>query len=149
MDKTTVHTNIIDELKQGKTVTYFTVGVSMRPLLMERKTHVFIAPLDCAKNGDILLYVRENGSLVLHRCIRQDADCYFMRGDNTYGLEKIRKEQAIGVVMHIYRKGKTFATDCVAYRVYVCLWRLLYPTRFVLKFMKEIIRKLIKGVTNI
>ncbi len=146
MSKNIIYTNIIEQLKQGKPVTYFTVGTSMWPLLIERKTHATITPLNDAKNGDILLYIRKNGSLVLHRCIKQDADCYFLRGDNTYGFEQIRKEQAVGVVTHIYRKGKTFDTKNTAYRMYVYSWRLLYPSRLVLKTIKNIIQKMIKGV---
>ncbi len=139
------HTSITEELKSGKTVTYFTVGVSMRPLLAERKTHVMIAPLEnAAKNGDILLYVRKNGALVLHRLMKQDESFYYMRGDNTYGLERIEKAQAFGVVTHIYRKGKTFDVQNKAYRAYVVLWRALYPCRWLLFKAKAIFRRLLK-----
>ncbi len=135
-------TTIAGELKSGKTVTYFTVGVSMRPLLTERKTHVMIAPLEKAENGDILLFVRKNGALVLHRCIRQDNDFYYMRGDNTCGFERIRKEQAIGIVTHIYRKGKCFSVkDSKPYRAYVFLWWFLYPCRWLLSKMKTELRR--------
>lgn len=134
-----IHTTIADELKNGKNVTYFTLGISMRPLLYERKTHVMISPLVNAENGDILLYARKNGVLVLHRCIKQDTNHYYMRGDNTYGLEQIKKEQAIGVVTYIYRKGKTFNVDNMFYKTYVYLWQLLYPIRWT---MQKIISKI-------
>ncbi len=139
-----VHTSITEELKSGKTVTYFTVGVSMRPLLTERKTHVMIAPPGKVKNGDVLLYVRKNGALVLHRLIKQDESSYYMRGDNTYGLECIEKAQALGVMTYIYRKGKTFDVKNKAYRAYVVLWRALYPCRWLLFKAKAIFRRLLK-----
>ncbi len=138
-------TTIVEELESGKTVTYFTIGVSMRPLLSERKTHITISPLGKAKNGDILLYIRKNGTYVLHRCIKQDERFYYMRGDNTYGLERIEKEQAVGVVTHIYRKGRYFdVKKNGAYRAYVVLWRLLYPFRLILFKAKAAMRRLLK-----
>lgn len=127
-----VHTSIEAELQSGRTVTYFTVGISMRPLLAERKTHVVIAPFKEAKNGDILLFKRENGVKVLHRCINQDKDFFYMRGDNTCGLEAIETKQVLGIVTHIYRKGKLFSvSESRAYRAYTVLWRLIYPCRWV------------------
>ncbi len=137
------HTSIAKELKEGKTVTYFTVGVSMRPLLIERETNVMIAPLKAASKGDILLYIRKNGTNVLHRCIKQDNSFYYMRGDNTYGLECIKKEQAIGIVTHIYRKGKTFdVKGSKSYKAYVVLWHLLYPFRWFLFKLKAVVGRL-------
>lgn len=139
----TTHTTIANELRAGKTVTYFTVGSSMKPLLVQRKTHVTVAPLKEAKNGDILLYIRKNGSRVLHRCIKQDGGCYYMRGDNTCGLERIKKEQALGVVTHIYRKGKCFnVKKSKPYLAYVALWRLLYPCRWFVYKLKGLLRRL-------
>ncbi len=137
--------NITAELSAGKTITYFTVGISMRPLLRERKTHVTIAPVAEAHRGDILLYARKNGSLVLHRCRKTDAEHYYMRGDNTYGSECIKKEQAIGVVTHIYRRGKYFEVKtCKIYKAYTALWNLIYPMRWFLRKCKNAARRLIQ-----
>ncbi len=137
-------TTIAEELKSGNTVTYFTVGVSMRPLLAERETHVMIAPLEAAKNGDILLYIRANGQYVLHRLIKQDARFYYMRGDNTYGLERIEKAQATGAVTHIYRKGKCFSVDNKKYKMYVCVWNIIYPLRWCFWKLKALMKKILK-----
>ncbi len=131
MDDEVRRTTIAEELAQGKTVIYFTVGVSMQPLLFERRTHVTIAPLKGgARNNDILLYLRKNGAQVLHRLIKQDEAFFYMRGDNTYGLERIAKSQAIGVVTSIYRNGKQIDTERNwRYKGYVLLWRVNYPLR--------------------
>ncbi len=123
------YSSIAEELKNGRTVTYFTLGVSMRPLLRERQTHVMMAPLVQVSEGDILLYIRRGGAYVLHRCIRQEEEYLYMRGDNTYGLEQIRKEQAIGVVTHIYRNGRTFSVENKWYQWYVRFWNISYPLR--------------------
>ncbi len=136
-------TTIVDELKSGKTVTYFTVGESMRPLLCERKTHVTVVPLDFARRGDIVLYVRKNGVLVLHRLMKIDGEAYYMRGDNTCGLERIDKSQAIGKVTHIYRKARQFSVEkSASYKVYVTLWRVIYPCRWLLQKAAAVLRRL-------
>ncbi len=135
--------SITAELEQGRAVTYFTVGVSMRPLLIERATHVTVAPLAQANNGDILLYIRKSGDLVLHRCIKQNEHCYFMRGDNTFGLEKIAKAQAVGVVTYVFRKGRQIDVNRnSAYKLYVAVWRAIYPFRWVLQKFKSVLRRL-------
>ncbi len=137
-------TTILDELRSGKTVTYFTVGISMKPLLSERKTHVTVAPLSGdAKRGDILLYMRKGGALVLHRCIKLDGDAYFMRGDNTCGLERIDRSQAIGTVTHIYRNGKLIDVNKSGlYAAYITLWNIIYPLRFLFKKAVAFLRRL-------
>ncbi len=123
------HTTIVQELRKGNAVTYFTVGRSMFPLLTTRKTHVVIAPVSQLQKNDILLYLRKNGKLVLHRCIRLDSETCYIRGDNTYSLEPVSKEQILGVVTHIYRKGRQFPVSSRLYRAYVRIWNALYPLR--------------------
>ncbi len=148
MSENIKHTTIEQELENGNSVTYFTKGVSMNPLLYEKKTHVTIFPASEVKNGDIVLYIRSNGALVLHRCIKQKNGIYYMRGDNTYGLEPIKKEQAIGVATIIYRNGKSFGVDKRSYRVYVALWRIIYPFRFMWQYIKRAARKMVRIIKN-
>lgn len=127
-------TNIIDQLKDGQTVAYYTIGVSMQPLLVERQTHVIIEPLKKAEAKDILLYVRSNGSVVLHRLIKQDENYYYMRGDNTLGLEPIMKNQAFGVVSKIYKNEKYIdVKNDFKYKLYVFFRLADYPVRFVFR----------------
>ena len=126
------HSTIENELKSGNTVTYYTVGVSMQPLLSERETIVVIAP-KTAKKNDIVLYIRENGQYVLHRLKNEDNDFYYMRGDNTYPLERVEKSQAIGVVTHIHRKGRVIDVEASkGYKLYVLFWNFIYPVRLLL-----------------
>ncbi len=129
---------ILSELAEGRSVMYFTCGVSMRPLLRTAETHVHILPIKEAESyleRGIVLYRRANGQLVLHRLIRRDGDIYYMRGDNTYGLEPIRQEQLLGVVDLIWRKNRYIdvATDR-RYHRYVKrrIWN--YPLRCVVYY---------------
>lgn len=128
-------TTIADELAKGKSVTYFTVGISMRPLLRERETHVTIAPLtDEPRIGDILLYLRPGNVYVLHRLVGREGNILLIRGDNTYALERVDPAQVIGVVTHIYRRGKLFDVRARrSYRLYVSFWNFIYPLRYFVK----------------
>ncbi len=141
--------SIKNELKSGNTVTYYTVGVSMRPLLSERETIVVIVP-KMAKKNDIVLYTRKSGQYVLHRLKNEDNDFYYMRGDNTYGLEQIEKSQAIGVVTHIHRKGRVIDVEASkGYKLYVLFWNFIYPVRLLLWKCKRFIIRVLRRLKNI
>ncbi len=125
------HTTLKEELESGRSVTFFTVGCSMQPLLYERQTHVMLSPIkDGVKKYDIVLYIRADGTHVLHRCVKvMDGYC-LMRGDNTYYLERVENDQMIGVVTHIYRKGKMIdAKKSKTYRFYSVFWNATYHIR--------------------
>ncbi len=144
MSEQAVKTTFEEELRAGRNVAFFTVGVSMRPLLRERETHVVISPLDRAEPTDILLYIRSNGAYVLHRCMRAEEEYYLMRGDNTFGFERIKKEQAIGKVTHIYRHGECFDTKNKKYRAYVHAWNIIYPARWLAFRARAAVRKILR-----
>ena len=139
----TKHTTLKEELCNGRSVTFFTVGCSMQPLLYERQTHVMLSPIkDGVKKYDIVLYIRRDGTHVLHRCVKvMDGYC-LMRGDNTYYLEKVDNELMIGVVTHIYRKGKMIDVNkSKSYRFYSVCWTSTYGLRyFILRAGRKIKR---------
>lgn len=124
------HCEIISQLLSGNTVITVTVGDSMEPLLYDRDTQVVIAPLNGElQAGDLPLYQRPSGQLVMHRIIRKDSDCYYTRGDNRCDLEPIPKDWAYGVVTEIYRKGKRICASDKKYMFYVRIWGMIYPAR--------------------
>ena len=143
-------TTIVEELRAGRAITYFTNGVSMRPLLRTAETHVHILPLS-AEGAEaylpqgIVLYVRPSGKLVLHRLIKQEGDVYYMRGDNTYGLEPIRREQMIGVVDTVWKDGRYIdvATDR-RYLAYVRRRLKNYPARYFAYRVKSKLRRALR-----
>lgn len=125
-------TNYEEQLNAGKTLTCFTVGDSMKPLLYNRQTHVFIQKADgILRCGDIPLYRRPSGQYVMHRIIRVGKDCYYTRGDNRCGLEKVPQEWVLGVVTQIFRKGKYIPVTDVRYRLFVKFWKIIYPIRWI------------------
>ena len=107
-------------------------GVSMLPYLREGHDSVMLSPFSGkAHRGDILLYERRDGTLVLHRVVRIEKDgTLSMRGDNQYFTERgIAPTQVIAVVKRFYRKDKEMRVDALPSRIYRTRRTLSYPFR--------------------
>ena len=112
-----------------------TVGVSMKPMLRNRRDRVILRPV---KAGEILfkydlpLYRRPDGKYVLHRIIGVCDGYYIIRGDNTFVKEKIPEEWILGYVSEFYRGEKHIFSNQKSYRFYAVLWQKLYFLRLLL-----------------
>lgn len=83
-----------------------TVGVSMLPLLKNRRDTVVVKKkTDRLKRLDVALYKRGD-DYVLHRVLQPIEGGYIIRGDNCYSDERIAEENVIGVLTEFFRKGK-------------------------------------------
>lgn len=127
-----------DELLAGRSVITFTSGVSMEPLLHDKKkknaTHVLVVPMqDKCSVGDMPLALLPDGRYIIHRIIRvdeKDGKVYYVtRGDNCIGSEYIPQEAVFGVVKEVYYKNKTVKMTDKGYLFYVKTWMKLYPVR--------------------
>ncbi|MBR6090454.1 MAG: S24/S26 family peptidase, partial [Anaerolineaceae bacterium] len=121
-------------------------GASMEPMLRQDRDLVVIEmPESRLKPGDVALYKRGE-KYVLHRVIRAEKDTYFIRGDNTYVLEKVPESAVLGIMTNFSRKGKTYRVTDRSYRLYVRVWTALFPLRFFLsrsrKAAVSVLRKL-------
>lgn len=107
-----------------------TVGVSMYPMLRNRRDTIVIRPCQGRlKKYDIPLYKR-GPSYVLHRIIKVQPDSYTICGDNCIQKEYgITDEQIIGVLTEFYRDHKRISMDSWGYQTYVRIWCSLYPCR--------------------
>ena len=130
--------------KHGESITS-TAGFSMYPMLRNRRDMVVIEKVNRPlKKHDVPLYRAKSGKLLLHRILKVESDRYIIRGDNTYVLEYVPKENVIGVLKEFYRNGKRY--DCATskkYKVYVFFMRLFYPFRFV---WKKAIRPMLRKI---
>lgn len=119
-------------LQQGKSVEIHPQGSSMFPLLTGSADSVIICSLTDRppKTGDILLYQRNSGLLVLHRLCRICGEEFYFAGDNQTQLEgPLYSSQLVAVVTHIRRKGHLFSVTHPLYRIYSESWRILRPIR--------------------
>ena len=81
------------------------------------------------KEREVALYKRDSGQLVLHRVIEVYEDSYGIRGDNTFGIEKVRDDQILGVLTEVIRDGKTISVTDPEYLKYVERNLKSYPVR--------------------
>lgn len=117
------------------------IGTSMLPLLRERLDTVkLVAPTNIKKH-DVVLYMRNDKTLVLHRIIRVHKDSFTMCGDNQCILEKhIKKSQIIAVMEGFYREEEYFPCTDKNYQKYVR--KIIFKRPF--KYLKHLIKKILK-----
>lgn len=122
---------IEEKLDAGGTVKLPITGTSMLPLLVQGRDTVTLAKPELPlKKFDLPFYRRHDGVFVLHRIISVDSGSYTMCGDNQWVKETgVSDDMIIGIVCEITRKGKSFSSNNMRYRIYVWLWHLLMPIR--------------------
>ena len=110
--------DVLELLKNGKSVQIKPQGMSMVPLIYPGRDEVVISPVAGElKKYDIILYrSMKTGLLTLHRIVDIKEDTFFVCGDNQTTLEEINSEQIHGIVTEIYRKGKRIDTNNLFYR---------------------------------
>lgn len=122
---------IEEKLSAGGTVVLPITGTSMLPLLVAGRDKVTLKSAVLPLEKDTIpFYRRDDGAFVLHRKVGEDENGYVMCGDNQWVREHgITDKNIIGEVAFITRKGKTFSVSSRRYRLYVKLWKFLFPVR--------------------
>ena len=135
-----------DRLSQGQKVRYLPfAGVSMLPMLRQKKDSVELAPLpDKLKKYDLPVYRYPSGKYVMHRVVDVKETHYVCLGDNTWEYETIYPEMLIGVVSAFKRGDKRIEVDDPGYRLYSRIWVATFPVRKFLRRCKRWLRRLIK-----
>lgn len=111
-----------------------TVGVSMFPMLRNRRDTIIVSPVTGRLGKyDIPLY-RRGGDYVLHRIVRVRHEDYVICGDNClYREYGVTDEDIVGVLTGFYRDNCLINMSGLAYKLYCRGWVALYPVRFVVK----------------
>lgn len=129
-------------LEKNGYLVYTNVGVSMMPLLRQRRDIIEIKKktADRCKKYDVVLYKRGNKYL-LHRVLKVTPTGYYIAGDhNTFVEKDITDANILGVMNRVVRNGKDIYMDNKVYRFYVHLWCDLYPLRMLILKIKKRIR---------
>ena len=126
-----------------------TVGVSMLPMLKNRRDSIIVAKkTERLKPLDVALYKRGD-DYVLHRVLKPVDGAYIIRGDNCYSDEYILEEQVIGVLTEFYRKDVHYTCTDEKYLRYAMRRVKNYPIRRVFFKIKAkayaIARRILKG----
>lgn len=124
---------LLSELESSGEIVYTTSGVSMYPMLRNRRDIVHIKKCDRPlKRYDLPLYVR-NDALVLHRILKVKDDHYIICGDNCINIEKVPFDSVYGYVDEFWRGKRHCKSTDLGYRLYAHLWcDFFYARRFIL-----------------
>ena len=95
-----------------------TSGVSMYPLLRDRRDTVIVTPTaKRLKKYDVALFLRGD-SYVLHRVIKVLPDSYLIRGDNCIMSDKVMDADILGKLTGIYRGDNEIDMQSRGYKTY-------------------------------
>ena len=142
--------NFDELLKSGNTISVRITGNSMFPLFSHMRDTLTIKKNEKYGKRDIVMYLRENGDLVIHRIVKKKNNAFAMCGDNQTVMEyPIYEEQIMGKLTEFERKGKKKTVSNIFYGIYSFLWCLnLKMRKPVLIFLLKIKRKLKNGRTS-
>lgn len=133
-----------DLLKDNGCIPLRVTGYSMRPLLRHEQDTVWLRA--CPKKirpGQILLYQRFDGKLVLHRVHRiLSGNRYRMNGDAQAWCEIIHHDQLIAEAHEIQRGSHRIPCRSLTMRLWAILWRTTRPFRPILFRMGHILKHL-------
>lgn len=123
-----------EELKKRKQLLIVPVGISMQPLFKNSVTPVVVEYLsEKPQKNDIILYNKDNNVLVLHRVISVKKDGVITRGDGCVGKGMfIPYSNVFGKCTAFYKGNKLVSINNVWYKLYVFVWKLLYPLRIIM-----------------
>lgn len=123
-------------------------GVSMLPLLRQKRDLVNVVKMsgERCKKYDTVLFQRTNGDYVLHRITKVYDDGFWIVGDNTISGEYVFRQQVLGIMTEIRRSGKTIYVDSKSYKLYVMLWRIIYPIKTRIRQSIYTIKRSIKRI---
>lgn len=113
-----------DILARDGVLVYTAVGVSMMPLIRQRRDVLTIERVEGRlKPLDVALYRRDDGKCVLHRVLEVREHDYVICGDNQWRREYgITDRHILGRLAAIRRDGVLIRMDDPAYLRYVHRW---------------------------
>ena len=101
-------------------------GTSMMPLLKEGRDRVELEPCsqERLKKGDVVLYKKNDGTLVLHRIIKtENREFFTVLGDHQFkNAERVNKNQIIAVACGFFIKRRYVNEKTRWYRLYKKIW---------------------------
>ena len=118
-------------------------GISMLPLFKEGRDKVLIYKVDIPlKKGDIVLYKRESGLLVLHRIYAINGQELVLLGDNHLRVERgVNKSQVLGICKGYYKYDKLIDFEnSMKYKFYKNFYGLNRLPRVFYKAYKKIFK---------
>lgn len=118
-------------LQEGKTIQLQPQGYSMYPMFLPGRDWAVIEPVSRKlRRGDVVLYRREGGILVLHRICKVKPEGLYLVGDNQTKLEgPLQQVWVRGMLTAFIRKGRHISVYNPVYQFISRIWLLARPIR--------------------
>ena len=119
-------------ISQGKTVTITVKGNSMNPFMVHMRDQMTLGPWkdEDLREGTVALVLDSRGTHLIHRIIKREKDRVILMGDGNVGLrEDAEVKDVLGLMLSVKRKGRTYQTEGLTWRLYSWLWMALTPLR--------------------
>ena len=135
-------------LKAGACIQIYPQGYSMYPFIDPRRDEVVLAGIEegsALRRGDVVLYRRENGMLVLHRIYKIGQDGLYLLGDHQTAIEgPVRREQVKGKMTGMVRDGRSMDVGNPGSRMLSVVWLWLRPARRVSMVPAARLRRMVR-----
>ena len=135
-------------LKAGACIQIYPQGYSMYPFIDPRRDEVVLAGIEegsALRRGDVVLYRRENGMLVLHRIYKIGQDGLYLLGDHQTAIEgPVRREQVKGKMTGMVRDGRYMDVGNPGSRMLSVVWLWLRPARRVIMVPAARLRRMVR-----
>ena len=110
-------------LQENEVIAFVPGGNSMWPTLKHKGQSVIVKrKTEKLKKFDVALYLRKNGSYVLHRVMQPTDFGYLICGDSQFDIEKVEEDQVFGVMIGFYRGKKYIECSDIEYVKEVERW---------------------------
>ena len=119
-----------DTLDAGGSVKLPVKGVSMYPLFRPDRDYAVISKATHYKKYDIVFYMRQDGSYVLHRIVGKGKDGFILAGDSEVSKETgVSESQILAKTSYIIRNNRQIDVKGFWYGMYSRVWVALMPLR--------------------
>ena len=119
-------------LEEGKTLAITPIGTSMFPMFATPKDQAILVSINNKRlhRGDVVLYRRHSGMLVLHRIVKKTGNNFYMTGDNQTKIEgPIHISQIKAIMIAFRRKNHLISCQNPIYILLSYIWLFFRPIR--------------------
>lgn len=119
-------------ISEGRTVELTAKGYSMNPFIMHLRDIIILGPWkdEDIRKGAVVLVKDTKGHYIIHRIINREESHITLMGDGNVGLtEDAEVKDVLGLMISVKRKGRTYGTDGLIWRLYSWFWMLITPVK--------------------
>lgn len=104
----------------------------MNPFIMHLRDIIILGPWkdEDIRKGAVVLVKDTKGHYIIHRIINREESHITLMGDGNVGLtEDAEVKDVLGLMISVKRKGRTYGTDGLIWRLYSWFWMLITPVK--------------------